>query len=756
MPIFITLERVATLPKVSHPGTPSLWITVWVALSFSLFNVATGTTIAAQEKADKDDLAQMLTFGFADYVKLGHWVPVAIPSDWAGDADEYSITTMDGDESPVTFRGPLNHPSGDSKTAYLRFGKKFGSVKIELLKSGDVVKNFQSEKSELDHLKFSKSTELLTVVLGGNEKLVANIKSSIAAESGDGDTTTVSLPSAAGLPEEALGWQSVNRLIISVASLEDVGKTSPRVWSAIKDWVKSGGDLVLIGDPEKLELVTTDGPMADLVPGEVQQVIQMKTSRDLERFVGTSRRQLIGRDDDPLPMLNVTPAVNATVVAKVNDRPLLIRVVRGFGRLSYCALNLENDRLVEWPSHAALVEKIIASEDQRQSQKVRSDLTKRSTVGLTHSGYTDLLGQLRVPLDDFSTVRFLPFTLIAVLITIYILCVTVGDFFFLKKVLRKMELTWISFPLLALLFCGLAFAISKATRPAELQINQMEIIDFDLVDGASRGTAWVNLYAPSGETVDVDLETRTSLGLDIEQQNVSWQGLPGDGLGGMGNEISTGFKKLPYQQIVSAPEDGNVSVSLKRLPLQVASTKPLLISYEIANPESFSNQLAVKRDRLEGTFKNPLGVPLYNGKIFYGDYVYLLKKPLQPDVVTLVESDAKERTLRSYLNRRAPKGGKGNDAGRSQNRPWDPDEKSLTRIADVMMFYEVAGGKKYTGLSNGYHREIDFSRLLRLGQAVLVGQIENGSRIKINGRDVSSSYDSNITMVRIVLPVSKN
>ena len=757
MPIPFPLERTATLPKLTQPSTPSLWITAWVALLISFVSIGTGTATAGedrgtQDKTNSDDFAQTLKFGFADQVKLGHWMPVEIPADWAVDADEYSITTMDGDESPVTFTGPLN----DSKTAYVRFGKKFGAVKIALLKSGDVVKSFQADKSDLEHLKFLKSTELLSVIIGDNDGLTAKIKSLIAAESSDDDTTTVSLPSAAGLPEEALGWQSVNRLVISTASLQNIRGTSPQVWTAIADWVKSGGDLVLIGDPQNIKMLAAGGPLAILVPGEVQQVIQMKTSRDLERFVGTSRRQLIGRDDDSLPMLKVVTAESAMVVAEVNNHPLLIRAVRGFGRLSFCALNLENDRLVKWPSHAGLVEKVISSDDQRKNQKVRSELAKRSTAGLAHSGYTDMLGQLRVPLDDFSTVRFLPFTLIAVLITLYILCVAVGDYFFLKKILRKMELTWITFPLLALLFCGLAFAISKATRPAELQINQMEIIDFDFVDGASRGMAWVNLYAPSGETVDVDLETNTPFQLDIGQQIVSWQGLPGDGLGGMENEVSTGFKKLPYQQIIDSPKDGNVSVSLKQLPLQVASTKPLLISYEIANPENFSSQLSVKRDRLEGTFKNPLSVPLYNGKIFFGDYVYLLKKRLQPDVVTLIESDTKERTLRSYLNRRPLKGGKGNDAGRSQNRPWDPDEKSLTRIADVMMFYEAAGGQKYTGLSNGYHREMDFSRLLRLGKAVLVGQVENGSRIKIDGQDVSSHYDSNITMVRMVLPVTRN
>lgn len=690
-------------------------------------------------------------FGFAGHVKLGHWVPIKFASNLTGDADYYAIETLDGDESPVTYSGGLN----DQNMGYVRFGKKFGNVRFQFLNEGKVKRAITFNELEGADLQFAKSTVLLTVIVGDQDALVSKLRSALAAESAGDESLTVSLPGISALPMDAIGWQSVNRLVICTASITDLGEADPRIFEAVLDWVKSGGDLVLIGDPKRLELFQTGGSLAGLTPGKVQQVAQMKTSRDLERFVGTSRRQLIGRDDDPMPMLAVEPDGDATVVASAGAQPILVRAPTGFGRLSFCALNLENDRLVAWPSHAGLIDKVIATNDQLKNQTFRTE-SKRSTVGLTHSGYTDLLGQLRVPLDDFSTVRFLPFTLIAVLITIYILCVVVGDYFFLKNVLQKMELTWITFPLLALLFCGLAFGMSKLTRPSKLQVNQMEIIDFDLIDGASRGTAWVNLYAPEGENVDVAVESKTSLGLDINRQIVSWQGLPGDGLGGMENEVSTGFKRLKYQQTISSPGEGGLSVTLKQLPLQVASTKPLLIKYDIANPESFSSQLFVTRDRLEGTLKNPLSVPIYNGKIFFGDYVYLLKKPLRPDVVTLIESDAKERTLRSYLNRRAAKGDEGNDAGRSQNQPWDPNEKSLTRIADVMMFYDAAGGQGYTGLSNGYHREIDFSRLLRLGQAVLVGQTESGSRIKINGQDVPDRYDSNITMIRMVLPVANN
>ena len=699
--------------------------------------------LAPQTAADVNDAY----FGFAGNVKLGHWVPIKFSGIWVGDADSYAIKTIDGDESPVTYAGQLN----EQNTAYVRFGKTFGSVGFQFLKDGKIVSEYQKDKSDLDNLIFSKSTVLLTVVIG-DSSLCPRIKSAIAADSADDETLTVEVSSVSELPTEAIGWQSVNRLIISSASVESFSEAKPEFFDALNDWVKAGGDLLIIGDPSRPDLFAAQGPFASLLPGKVRGSVQMESSRDLERFVSTGHRQLIGRDDQPLQMLELNPSDAAMVVATAGDHPILARSAHGFGRISFCALDLAGDRLMQWPSHTGLVEKVIATNDQVRNKIARQE-RQRSKRGLTHSGYTDMLGQLRVPLDDFSTVRFLPFTLVAVLITLYILCVAVGDYFLLNKVLKKMELTWITFPLMALLFCGVAIVVSKSTRPSRLQINQMEIIDFDLVDGASRGTAWVNLYAPSGEKVNIDLDSETSFGLDIGQQMVSWQGLPGDGLGGMENAVSTGFKQLQYQQTISV-QNGGPNVSMEGLPLQVASTKPLLIKYEITAPTNFSNQLSDSRDRLEGTFKNPLSVPIYNGKIFFGEYVYLLKKPLMPDVVTLIESDAREKTLRSYLNRRSAKGKDGNDAGRSQNRPWDPNEKSLTRIADVMMFYEAAGGQGYTGLTNGYHRAIDFSRLLRLGQAVLVGQTETGSRIKINGQDVSDLYDSNITMVRMALPVA--
>ena len=69
-----------------------------------------------------------------------------------------------------------------------------------------------------------------------------------------------------------------------------------------------------------------------------------------------------------------------------------------------------------------------------------------------------------------------------------------------------------------------------------------------------------------------------------------------------------------------------------------------------------------------------------------------------------------------------------------------------------MMFYQAAGGENYTGLTHGYFSKIDYSHLLKLKRAVLVGQIESASSLLVNGQEVKELYDSSVTMVRVVLP----
>ena len=65
-------------------------------------------------------------------------------------------------------------------------------------------------------------------------------------------------------------------------------------------------------------------------------------------------------------------------------------------------------------------------------------------------GVSDLSTILRTALEQFPGVKLIPFGWVAFFIFLYILLIGPGDYFFLKKVLKRMELTWITFPTIVL------------------------------------------------------------------------------------------------------------------------------------------------------------------------------------------------------------------------------------------------------------------------------------------------------------------
>lgn len=735
-----------------------LLLTAWVVLAVW---GAPFVAVASAENDAKDASESALTIGFAGTAKLGHWGPVTLTAPAGTQAATLELSVIDGDESPVVYSAPatpMTTDAGSSFQGLARLGRRYGKLTATLLRDDGQAILTQSVDLKTSGVNLASSTDHLTLLLSESQALESNLKTTLGIVTNDAGRNLVRVTDFDALPKTELGWQSVNRLIVSSSSASGLASLSPQSWDAIKKWIGGGGSLVLVADPENLTLLN-DTPLANLfAPGKARRKI-LDSSRELERFVGNSRRRLINRNEPGIAFAEVSPVrVDALVTLAAEDgSPLVMQAAEGFGQVKLVTFDLESDRLKDWQSYKTLLEKIFVSSDEDSSggPSKPSKESQKAGSAVTHYGYDDIMGQLRVPLDDFSTVRFIDFTLIAILIALYIVCISVGDYFLLNRLVKKMELTWITFPLIVLLFCGLAWGIASATRPARLQINQMEIIDIDTNEDYSRGTAWVNLYSPSGQNVDVSVSPTTAIGLDVTGSSITWQGLPGDGLGGLETETTTGFKRTGYRQESSdaGSDEGKSDYQIRQMPLQVSSTRSLVSQFKIQNPPAIDSQLKVQRDRLSGTLKNPFEVALYNGKVFFGNYVYLLKKPLQPEDVVYLDTDADEKTIRTVLNRRSSQGGGTGELGKTQSLPWDPRDKSLTRIADVMMFFEAAGGENYTGLTHGYFPQIDHSHLLKLNRAVLVGQIQSASSLLVNGEEVKELYDSSITMVRVVLPV---
>jgi hypothetical protein len=75
-----------------------------------------------------------------------------------------------------------------------------------------------------------------------------------------------------------------------------------------------------------------------------------------------------------------------------------------------------------------------------------------------------------------------------------------------------------------------------------------------------------------------------------------------------------------------------------------------------------------------------------------------------------------------------------------------------------MMFYDTAGGRRYTGLWNAYQGFVDLSTLLKTDRAILATLGPSGppgAALLRDGRPLAAAQTTHITIYRFVFPVKR-
>ena len=99
-------------------------------------------------------------------------------------------------------------------------------------------------------------------------------------------------------------------------------------------------------------------------------------------------------------------------------------------------------------------------------------------------------------LEQFPGVKLIPFGWVAFFIFLYILLIGPGDYFFLKKVLKRMELTWITFPTIVLTVSLVAYYAAYVLKGNDLLVNKIDVVDIDQEAGITRGNTWISFFSP--------------------------------------------------------------------------------------------------------------------------------------------------------------------------------------------------------------------------------------------------------------------
>ena len=756
----------------------------------SLLLLCTLASDADPAQASDGPVIAGVRVGFAGRYKAGLWTPVEITLE--GDvpaAAELAVTVPDGDGVPSRVVAPLGAVAGvswsrsrghevelgdisrhahdergrdtrfpqqepsDSSTRggravlrCVRFGRVRSSMTVELRAGGQVLSRrvFQAG-TDFPEAVPSERGLILSVAPDsmGVEEAVT-----LLAQGSKGKTAVARVDDPHQLPTQWYGYEGVDTLLLSTSRPETLAflTASDGRIDALDEWVQMGGRLVFCVGREGESVLGPGAPLARFAPGRFQKMVSLRQTRTLESYSGGAASISSAGPEFRVPLL---ADVCGKVEAWEGNLPLVVRGARGFGQIVFLAADLDQPPLNGWADRGRLVAQLLGNVSAGGREADES-------AAVLHYGYTDMAGQLRSALDHFDGVWPVPFWLVVSLVILYVLAIGPGDYFLLSKVLRRMELTWITFPL-AVAAVGLAaLFLADRFKGDRVRVSQISMVDVDVESGRLRATAWANVFSPKTSRYNLAFELSLPGGRGAEPAQVltAWLGLPGSALGGMDPQTTApdawreGYEFTPRLDALSG------------VPIPVWSTRSFTARWTAPAAAYPKADLVLQGELPVGAITNTLDFPLRGCLLAYGRWAYPLGT-IEPGESFEVGPMVLRRELRMLLTGRKMVYDEADEQFRQRSTPYDRGSDDPSYVLRAMAFYEAAGGRRYTGLVNRYQTFIDLSHLLVTGRAVLmaVGPADesqapdHGARLLRDAEPIAEGSDRHPTIYRFVYPV---
>ena len=506
--------------------------------------------LAAPLTADEASVAG-IRVGFAGRYKLGYWTPVDVTAEAAGQpADAHlALVVPDGDGVPSRVElGPKPSGSGAGQQPLGRGFVKFGQAKDELNVQIGSAEGWQTVRS------FRQGSAELPEPVPPGRELVVLVGGAAGQAEGAGDdkdwrAEVARLSGVDMLPSEWYGYEGVDRLVLLTERPEIYRELSGEQLAALDQWVRLGGRLILSIGKAGAQVLAEGQPLARFAPGRFVESLPLRQSTALEAFAGTNDRldrvveqQGNFRLDVP-KLVDVRGKIEAYEGNHPRDLPLVVRAPWGLGEVIFVGVDIDSPPLSRWRGRGALIDRLM------NRPEVAEEGTDQRMLGrVTELGYNDLVGQLQMALAQFAGVALIPFAAVVALVAVYIVCIGPLDYLFLKKIVGRMELTWVTFPAIVLAFSGGTFALAHWLKGSQLRINQVDLVDVDAETETARGTSWATLYSPKIDTFD--LTPRIDPGeinpAEPPQALLSWLASGGSGLAGAGRAAGSAMFTHPY------------------------------------------------------------------------------------------------------------------------------------------------------------------------------------------------------------------
>ncbi|HLN32351.1 MAG TPA: hypothetical protein VK395_31770 [Gemmataceae bacterium] len=439
------------------------------------------------------------------------------------------------------------------------------------------------------------------------------------------------------LPNRWFAYEPVDAVIIATGNRDFVtalvNEREDRK-KALAEWVRRGGKLI-ISLGKNQDMLTNLEPIQSLLPVVSTGTLQFPRLKMVELYAGAVQRpfeNLRSRTGDTRPPVEIAklerkPGREVDVLLPQGSQQgplLLVQGAYGLGRVTVVAFDLDAPPFTTWDPNAQTQfwENLLKDIGAPKPREVANQ--NRIGFGGYDNQNSDLATRLETNLEDFEDVPVISFGWVALFILIYILVVGPLDYFFLKKVVKRLELTWITFPTVVITISVVAYFTAYSLKGNDQKINKIDLVDIDLQTQQVYGNTWFTIFSPRIQHYKIGLEPATPTwvaapapGKQDSSVTLSWMGRPELGFGGTGRTSSPGLFRRAYDY---APD----AMGLLGVPIQVWSTKSFSATWRAgidpAKPPIVGDLRHPKEkpEAISGTIKSELPIELDDVALYYG------------------------------------------------------------------------------------------------------------------------------------------
>jgi hypothetical protein len=527
------------------------------------------------------------------------------------------------------------------------------------------------------------------------------------------------------LPRHWIAYDAVDVLVLTTSSepflsaLCDDPQHAERK-QALVEWVRRGGRLIIgVGKSQDIIAKLFDDPknqdLAALLPARPRGA------------VAEGELPLLGQWIDPqateaAPALAATrlePKAGSRVLLRqpspTGELPLLVLGPAGLGRTLMVGFDLDSTSLARWPKQSRFWNRLLG---EIAAKPPSSPQMQNRFGGFNDTQITDLTAPLRQELDRFGEVPVISFGWVALFILLYIIVVGPLDYLFLKHVVKRLELTWITFPTVVFLVSTLAYFTAYYLKGDKLRINKVDVVDIDLHTKQAYGSSFFTLFSPRIQNYTIGVEPVNPAWGAAANGDLSASPVVSEFSGvNYGRGRSQGLFRRAYEY---APD----ASGLQGVPIRFWSTKAFQANWRqplAAASPLIEADLSVVPDtdppRLRGQLVSHLPGALEGAVFIFRGLVYPLES-LLPETPRELAGVRHVRNVSAWL------GNPGDTAG-SAGRPWLGSHGSVDAKLFPLLFHQTGGDSMQAQPSHAL-RGLDQAWRLRdtnLGEIIIYGRL---------------------------------